>query len=212
LEEQPLYDQLAPHGVPGVIQSRFRQLQRIIPGGETVLNVFRCPSSALPPNIDGAAPFKNGYATSDYKGSNGTRDDGLFFHVADGLAQGYTRVDIAGIPDGTTNTFAFGESAYYYSGDIGDWPVWIGCTATDECHLFKTSNPSILNCGIRPKSIEGFATAIDDDCAFSWHDGGAFFAFADGSVHFVNESIDLVTYYNLGSRNDGETLLQRDFQ
>ena len=210
LEEQNLYDLLDVNGEPGAITARHRTLGRIIPGGETVLQVFRCPSSALPSHSEDTTPYRAGYATMDYKGSNGTRDDGLFFHVADGLAEGYTEVTLSGIPDGTTNTFAFGESSY--ARVTGDWPVWIGCTATDECHLFKTSNPSILNCGMRPKSPETMNTAIDDDCAFSWHDGGAFFAFADGSVHFIAESIDLITYYNLGSRNDGETLLSRDWQ
>jgi hypothetical protein len=146
----------------------------------------------------------------DYKGNNGTEDDGLFWHKNDGLAKGYTRVDIAGIPDGTTNTFAFGESSYYRNNN--DWPVWIGCTATDECHLFKTRTSSPIGAAMRPKAYDTMTSAIDDDSAFSWHDGGAFFAFADGSVHFITESVDIVTYTQLGTRNDGQAILNRDFQ
>lgn len=35
------------------------------------------------------------------------------------------------------------------------------------------------------------------------HSGGANFAFGDGSVHFINQGIDQLTYIKLGIRNDG---------
>ena len=36
------------------------------------------------------------------------------------------------------------------------------------------------------------------------HSGGANFAFVDGSVHFIRESIDMRTYQYLGHRFDGQ--------
>jgi prepilin-type processing-associated H-X9-DG protein len=48
--------------------------------------------------------------------------------------------------------------------------------------------------------------AINDDCAFSFHAGGAQFAFADGSVHFLSENIASDTYCNIHSISDGQTL------
>jgi hypothetical protein len=42
----------------------------------------------------------------------------------------------------------------------------------------------------------------DDDCAFSWHQDGAFFALCDGSVQYLSEDIDMKVYLNLGQRND----------
>ena len=39
----------------------------------------------------------------------------------------------------------------------------------------------------------------------SIHPGGAHFVMADGSVHFVNESIDHNIYRGLSTRNGGET-------
>jgi prepilin-type N-terminal cleavage/methylation domain-containing protein/prepilin-type processing-associated H-X9-DG protein len=38
----------------------------------------------------------------------------------------------------------------------------------------------------------------------SLHSGGANFAFGDGSVRFINESIDVVAYLSMGSRNGDE--------
>jgi prepilin-type processing-associated H-X9-DG protein len=38
----------------------------------------------------------------------------------------------------------------------------------------------------------------------SFHSGGANFAFGDGSVRFINESIDVVAYLSMGSRNGDE--------
>ena len=38
----------------------------------------------------------------------------------------------------------------------------------------------------------------------SRHPGGAHFAFADGSVHFLQESIDGQTLERLACRNDGQ--------
>jgi prepilin-type processing-associated H-X9-DG protein len=40
----------------------------------------------------------------------------------------------------------------------------------------------------------------------SRHPGGANFLFADGSVHFLKQSISPVTYCALGSRNGGEVI------
>jgi prepilin-type N-terminal cleavage/methylation domain-containing protein len=39
--------------------------------------------------------------------------------------------------------------------------------------------------------------------AFSFHPGGAFFAYGDGSVHFLNDNIDIRDFARLISKNDG---------
>ena len=40
----------------------------------------------------------------------------------------------------------------------------------------------------------------------SYHPGGANFLFADGSIHFLAEDIDHMTYQLLGCRNDGRVI------
>jgi prepilin-type processing-associated H-X9-DG protein len=42
--------------------------------------------------------------------------------------------------------------------------------------------------------------------ATSNHPGGANFCFVDGSVHFLKSSINIRTYWSLGTRSDGEVI------
>jgi prepilin-type N-terminal cleavage/methylation domain-containing protein len=200
-------------------------------GADTILPSFRCPSSDLPSHAEDCSPSHvNGYATSDYKGNGGFGDEGIFHHLCDraratqrgGTLINYVRPE--NVEDGLSNTLLIGESAYYIrsraeGGVVGnlDWPVWAGGVASDEHTIFKTDENAPINCNISSKSIDNFwygtqpgasildqaPGPVDDDCAFSWHEGGAFFAFCDGSVHFLNENIDMELYKNLGQRNDG---------
>jgi prepilin-type N-terminal cleavage/methylation domain-containing protein len=214
-------------------------------GCDTVLQTFRCPSSELPNWAeeclsDGDANHKrtNGYATSDYKGSNGYSDQGIFSHLCDNaksVARNFgnedgppsivSKITPAKVTDGLGKTLLIGESSYYIRSRIGggegnqDWPVWAGGVVSDENTLFKTAEDAPLGCGISPKTTANFwygtqpgvsvlntpSGPLDDDCAFSWHHEGAFFAFCDGAVHFLTEDIEMEVYLNLGQRNDGNT-------
>ncbi len=222
IEQQNLYDQLDDSiaiGTPGCIQTYFDDNGTIIPGGATVLDAYRCPSSTLEANLPASNPvpggpstnsdYKVGYATSDYKScSGGLGDDGVMMKARDAANSGSLNVRFASITDGTSNVIVIGESSY--AGVTGeDWPVWIGATNEDEPVLFKTSAPSVINGGMRGGSVANSAMAIDDDCAVSQHPGGAQFVFADGSVHFLPETINFTTYNRLGARNDG--LVTGDF-
>ncbi len=204
LEEQALFDTIDPDFEPGTFLLAFWQTGSKVPGGDISIPVFRCPSSQLPSHVDGSWPGHNGYATSDYKACNGWGDNGLFYKVSDGLRSGNKIVRFKNIKDGLSKTIALGESAYY--GTVSDWPVWIGAVRSDEIVLFKTQEPSIINCGVVPKSMDRLRYAVDDDCAFSWHDGGALFAFADGSVQFLPESINFDVYKFMGTKDDGNVI------
>ena len=52
--------------------------------------------------------------------------------------------------------------------------------------------------------------AIGDGTTFvnanSNHPGGCNFAFADGSVRFVKDSVNMLTYESLGTRGSGEVI------
>jgi prepilin-type N-terminal cleavage/methylation domain-containing protein/prepilin-type processing-associated H-X9-DG protein len=128
----------------------------------------------------------------------------------------YTKVAIKDVLDGTSKTIAVGEAAYVYS--IESFPTWVGTAYDDGAVLMKTS--AAINCNLGgprgfPLSDEDLEKLEDatsgadvnyDDCAYSWHTGGAYFGFVDGSVHFLSENMALVTFRNLGDRHDGQII------
>ena len=176
-----------------------------------------------------------GHAVSHYKGSRGYCDRGMFLRTeemsstnsqcddgADIDGDGnipdfvqkrpYKRIRIANVEDGTSKTIATGEAAYVV--DIKSFPMWIGTYIEDGSILFKTRDP--INCNIG--GARAFPLSANealrlpgnekkkDDCTFSWHSGGAFFGFVDGSVHFLAESLDLRIFALLGDRLDGQII------
>ncbi|MGD9854614.1 MAG: DUF1559 domain-containing protein [Planctomycetaceae bacterium] len=223
LEQGNLYEQIdtalrtVDMGLVGPFQAYFTATGRIIPGGETPLAVFRCPSSiirATKRNDDGTQSADGvGYATSDYYGNNGgdltdsdggnsDQRDGVFFKMEDHLTtNGDTNfqpwatrgpapsIRIRDFTDGTSSTIIIGEGSYFNQDQ--DQGTWIGDTGCDEGVLRKASPDSVIN------------TTLDDDAFFSFHTGGVQFAFADGSVHFISENISTDVYTRLGARNDG---------
>jgi prepilin-type processing-associated H-X9-DG protein len=89
----------------------------------------------------------------------------------------------------------------------------MGTYIEDGSILFKTEN--VINCNLGgprafPLSQEEVsqlpAGSGTDDCAYSWHTGGALFGFVDGSVQLLTENTDLRVFALLGDRMDGEIL------
>jgi prepilin-type N-terminal cleavage/methylation domain-containing protein/prepilin-type processing-associated H-X9-DG protein len=171
-----------------------------------------------------------GYATAHYKASRGHCDRGMFWPPKEGAAEyecrydidgdgdidsvpkkAYTRVRIQDVTDGTSKTICIGEAAYFAR--AASYPIWAGIFGDDGSVMFETQDA--INCnigGVRnfPLSDEQIARLPDtnetDDCAFSWHTGGAYFAFVDGSVHFLNENMELRLFWLLGDRMDNEVI------
>ena len=207
LEEQSLYDRIAPDFEPAPARRIWFDTGSIIPGGDQELSVFRCPSSQLPSHTENTGvEYMDGYATSDYKACSGKQDTGMFCTLRECIEVGNRVIRMKHVRDGLSKTIAFGESGYYKGRDIDKWPVWIGGVVEDESALFRTDDLNSINCGVSPKSIAGFANALDDECAFGWHGSGAYFTFGDASVHFLQETIDFRTYEHLGSKDDGQVL------
>ena len=124
-----------------------------------------------------------------------------------GLATGGTllhdaSVHIAEIRDGTSNTYLLGELSWDSAGVYRNWAR--GSDDDEACKCIASAK-NIENSMI----VAGYPTfgfGFNDASFGSMHPGGTHFAFADGSIHFVFESIDLGLYKSMASRAGGEVV------
>lgn len=225
-----------------------------IPTSDVSIATFKCPSSGLPLFIpeDAATIEVRGLATTDYKGSAGPSDTGLFvrpriqnvgaapdvYRFDDGTQLEFerlfrTEINFREITDGLTNTIAASESAYAIQSSTNTsserWPMWIGSRGSgwDEAVLYNTvfsvncefgaaqeywninNDPVIQTVKNKLDSYNDSRSRNDiNDCAYSWHTGGVYAAFGDGSVRFINEEIDHRTHVLLGNGFDGQIIPQ----
>jgi prepilin-type N-terminal cleavage/methylation domain-containing protein/prepilin-type processing-associated H-X9-DG protein len=113
------------------------------------------------------------------------------------------------ISDGTSNVIAMGEilpgcGDHHRGGWWNSNALW---TAT-------TGGINYNTCGKMGVRIDGTTSFPCNDYR-NWmtsqayksdHPGGAQFVFCDGSVNFLSNTVDYLTYQQMGSRNDGESL------
>jgi len=112
----------------------------------------------------------------------------------------------ASIPDGTSNTFMIGEALPGVHDHLAQNQWWNYNGGNSHCTTIVPLNFRT------PEQMDGSTCAFQtSNWDVSWgfgsrHTAGANFAFADGSVHFINNGIDIRTYNLLGCRNDGQVL------
>ena len=112
--------------------------------------------------------------------------------------------------DGTSNTILAGEMLPSRAADTNFW-FQNGGLAGTTVPLNWNSNTVDPTAALQQSMAEHYRPArlpirrIRKGFV-SLHPGGANFAFCDGSVHFLKQSISMPTYCGLGSRNGGEVI------
>ena len=129
----------------------------------------------------------------------------------DGVLYPGSTVRIRDITDGTSNTLAIGERIYNlriwtrgasYFGSLTD-PSKL-CSAMTKNVTWPINSDTQTVC--YAPCVSGRTCRFNDLFFGSEHPGGAQFAFADGSVHFIEQSITLRVYTQMATRNGGETV------
>ena len=117
-------------------------------------------------------------------------------HANTGILYPNSAVRIGDVRDGTSNTLMVGEIAW----DTEQfWPWTYG---TSDGYVGVYSAKHVRHPINSTKSITGVPVPgnFNDGSFASMHPGGAQFVFADGSVEFLSETIDLALYRALATR------------
>jgi prepilin-type N-terminal cleavage/methylation domain-containing protein/prepilin-type processing-associated H-X9-DG protein len=132
--------------------------------------------------------YRNPGANGSFNGLE--KGDGIFWRAD--LRSG--RLRLSDISDGTSNTFMIGEDVP----ELIQWNAWAYANGANATCAIPP------NTGITIATPGGFGDWPNRYSFRSRHPGGLQFALADGSVHFVSESIPLQVYRALATIRGNE--------
>ncbi len=182
--------------------------------GAQVLKTYRCPSMQPPPTVAAFPGWASygvciGNQTTAF-GSTVVPDNGVFvrFNASIGSTTG---INISSITDGTSSTLMASEMGFQlrdylfssgsFAGQIrGGNTQWVWGYASYS--FATTGNRLNWKIGTSADLIARLSSFRSD------HSQGANALFADGSVRFLRENMDLFTYQAIGTRNGGEVVSQ----
>jgi hypothetical protein len=169
-----------------------------------MIEVLLCPSDPtyfLTSSLDQLNVGLSNYAGCHHDAEAAIADDnnGVFF------LNSSVRLD--NIDDGPSNTIFVGEKVRT-QGELG----WASGTRATLRNTGAPINSDREESRARPQATPTQQAANPTHVGpfGSWHTQGACFAFGDGSIRFLNETIDTVVYQKLGHRADGG-LLNHEF-
>jgi prepilin-type N-terminal cleavage/methylation domain-containing protein/prepilin-type processing-associated H-X9-DG protein len=207
VEQRSLYREIAPDDEGG---ARLHAANELVP-------TYFCPSAEPP------SPNTLDLESANYVGVAGageTREDWPLEEAAcgiaatDGVLHLRSRVSTADIGDGTSNTLAVGERSVFDTTEL--WTlgaVWYrtGSSATPSSVCIAAAKHVVWPINSLESRRVFYVRDADappelrkvlkNELAFgSQHTGGANFAYADASVHFLRDELDLVVYRELATR------------
>ena len=196
-----------------------------------IVPFMRCPSSSVPPVV-AQGTWIDGAASAMYTGISGATDHwtardkaapygvrgrlsfgGVILSPFDG--SGTQGIRLAQVSDGASNTIIVGEQSDWCTNARGEV---VECRS-DCFHSFVTGptpdgterafNLTTVIHGINRKSTA--LVGVGANCGpnspiQSAHPGGAQVLYVDGSVHFLQESLELEALYALANRDDGKVI------
>jgi len=186
---------------------------------EFVNPLYQCPSERKGPG----RPLHTNYVGCQGGGAEAeavcrtwfSQNHRLLFH--NGVIYRSSRVGMASIRDGSSNTLLLGETRWWVSkeandinGEFGTWASsyrGMGHPMTAAAAVDPINNPLI---DFDPTGLQSAQHGTGSPWVGTWsrcfgshHRGGCHVAMADGSVHFIADSIALTIYRQLGARADG---------
>ena len=183
--------------------------------------MYRCPSDT---NAAGEVPVGNyvgvmgGGTDADAvaTATAGSQLSKVFFD--NGILYANSGIDMGDIFDGSSNVFLVGETFYQATHDHEGslYHTWAG-------HLRTLESTCCVNTITLAAAVDGINTLFNiyghevlpgpggwigantnlPRKFGSFHPGGCHLGMADGSIHFVSQDIDIITYRDLGDRRDG---------
>jgi len=220
MEQQPVYDALDPDDVELSLQPDGT------PMCELILDSLICPSdNHQGTSIIGINHPNQTRAVSNYSASMGSQNNApcgthnnYFGHGPEVRNDDWTQsihrlsgvighwraaATFSDITDGLSNTIALGEVRPQCSAHVSNG--WLSWNANYTGTGIPINYPTCI--GEKPYgppcNQEAWAWGASQGFK-SKHPGGCQFTLCDGSVRFISETIDMVTYQKLGDRWDGE--------
>jgi prepilin-type N-terminal cleavage/methylation domain-containing protein/prepilin-type processing-associated H-X9-DG protein len=214
---------LASLNLPGVPAAGPQYVAMNTSVSVSVINSYLCPSDPTARIISSATNgfLANTLATNSYAfsaGNFGPPNSGILKTTNNGFAFYQNPVGIRDILDGTSNTLSVGETVANDGNYRGQtvcpansapagstlltnnvFNAWAVCIRLGSSFRTAANPPNTKPCF-------GALAGVDNGAFGSFHPGGTNFAFADGSVHFIKDTINLGVFQALSTRNLGEVI------
>lgn len=206
LEQNALYEEIDPQPNGGA---------KYLNNAETMLlDAYICPTAPEQTN-DGVSKVGSNYSAVAGAGRNGERMNltGLNGDVfTDGIFYPNSRTPISRITDGTAYTLAIGERTYFFHNwtegcvKMGDPITDLQMASTHNVVYPINANRDEYGYDRRDNQAPPGAKRMSrNDLHFgSDHPGGANFCRADSSVDFLSDTIDIILYQDMSTKDGGE--------